>query len=350
MMRILLSHLYGWPEVRRGAERYVHELGAALAWHGHDVQVLVSRAQRGRDEILGVPVRAVRRRSVAPVSPPSRATQRAFAARCVSPALRFRPDVWHANSLYDGALAGLLKGSAAVFTMHGPMTSTVAALPLTRHLTRARLVSVSARQRDEALVHGIDSQVVPPGVDVDAFVPGTQRTRHPVVLYVGTLTAPRKNVGLLLRAAAEALPRVPGLEVWLAGDGDPGPLLTQAPPSVVGRVRHLGLLQGRMLLEAYQRAWCLALPSEREVFGMSVLEGLACGLPGLVLDDGWGPSELVSGGCGVAASAETMADALVTVLELARERDSVLRCRARAESYDWRRSIVPRMVEVYGRV
>ncbi|MEY2469223.1 MAG: hypothetical protein QOF21_1921, partial [Actinomycetota bacterium] len=33
-MRILLSHVYSWPEVRRGGERYLHELGAALVEAG----------------------------------------------------------------------------------------------------------------------------------------------------------------------------------------------------------------------------------------------------------------------------------------------------------------------------
>lgn len=345
-MKVLLSHLYAWPEVRRGAERYVHELAAALQWLGNDVRVVTSSATPGRTEVLGVPVLAVPR-STSPVSPASRRTQVGFAARTLAPALRFRPDVWHANSLYDGGLAATLPGLKAVFTLHGPVTAEAASRPVVRRLARAELVSVSEPQRLQAEQQGLPSTVVPPGVDTELFTPGRGRSRHPVVLYVGTLAAARKNVSLLLTAAAEALPYVPDLEVWLAGEGDPEPLLRAAPPVVRDRVRHLGALDGCALVEAYQRAWCVALLSEREVFGMAVLEGLACGLPGLVLDDGWGPAGLVAGGCGVATSAEDAAEALVRVLELASERGTRGRCRSRAEEHDWRRVIAPRMLEVY---
>jgi phosphatidylinositol alpha-mannosyltransferase len=170
-----------------------------------------------------------------------------------------------------------------------------------------------------------------------------------VVLYVGTLDAPRKHVPLLLQAAAAALPQVPDLEVWLAGEGDPSPLLRDAPPAVRDRVRHLGALEGPALLAAYQQAWCLALLSEREVFGMAVLEGLACGLPALVLDDGWGPAGLVADGCGVATAADEAGAALLQVLDLAGQPGTRERCRARAEDYDWKRAVAPRVLEVYGR-
>lgn len=345
-LRVVLTHLYGWPEVRRGAERYVHELAAALQWLGHDVHVLVSSTSPGRSTVLGVPVLALPR-SAPPVSPASRRTQAAFAARLLPTALRLRPDVWHANSLYDGALAATVPGSKAVFTLHGPVTAEVAALPVVRRLRGAQLVSVSDTQCRAAAQHGMASTVVPPGVDTEVFVPGRGRSPHPVVLYVGTLDPARKNVPLLLTAAAETLPHVPDLEVWLAGEGDPAPLLREAPPAVRDRVRHLGALEGAALVDVYQRAWCVALLSEREVFGMAVLEGLACGLPALVLDDGWGPAGLVADGCGVATTRAGAGADLVQVLDLAAQRDVAQRCRARAEEYDWRGAIAPRMVEVY---
>lgn len=345
-MRVLLSTLYAWPEVRRGAERYVHELGAALQWHGHQVQVVTSSSRPGRTEVLGVPVIAVRR-TARPASPATRAVQLGFAARSVLPALRFRPDVWHANSLYDGALAASLPGHRAVATLHGPVTVEAAARPVVRRMAKARLVSVSAPQQLQAHEQGIASVVVPPGVDTAAFVPGPGRASHPVVLYVGTLSAARKNVDLLLRAAAAALPHEPALEVWLAGEGDPAPLVAAAPEAVRGRVRHLGALEGQELVAAYRQAWCVALLSEREVFGMAVLEGLACGRPALVLDDGWGPAGLVAGGCGVATAPAGAADALLQVLTLSTDPGVGELCRARAELHDWRRSVAPKLLEVY---
>src|SRR5215208_5731199 len=47
-MRVALLHPTYWPEVRRGAERLVHDLAAWLAGAGHDVTVLTTH--RGPSE------------------------------------------------------------------------------------------------------------------------------------------------------------------------------------------------------------------------------------------------------------------------------------------------------------
>jgi len=342
-VRVVLSHIYGWPEVRRGTERYVHELAAALRALGHDVLVVTSSP--GPSRVLDVPVRRVRRRA-APVSPPGRRTQLSFAARALAPALRHRPDVWHAHSLYDGALAASIPRVRSVFTAHGPVTPAVLQRPVFRQVMRSdALVCVSEAARREAATLGVDALAVPPGVDTTAFTPGGSRAPRPVALYVGTLEARRKNVDLLLRAAAAH----PDVEVWLAGPGDPAPLLAAAPVEVRDRVRHLGVLAGEDLMAAYRSAWCVALLSEREVFGMAVLEGLACGTPALVLDDGWGPAEQVTPATGVATSEADVVQGLAAALELGRRQETSDACREAARRYDWQRAIAPRLLEVYAR-
>jgi hypothetical protein len=39
-LRVVLTHVYAWPEVRRGGERYLHGLASALAWAGHAVDIV----------------------------------------------------------------------------------------------------------------------------------------------------------------------------------------------------------------------------------------------------------------------------------------------------------------------
>jgi alpha-1,6-mannosyltransferase len=92
-----------------------------------------------------------------------------------------------------------------------------------------------------------------------------------------------------------------------------------------------------------------ALISEREVFGMAVLESLACGTPALVLDDGWGPSDIINSATGVRTAADEaeVGQALLDALALSWQPDTASACRAVAEGYDWRRRIAPRLVEVY---
>ena len=352
---IVLSHVLAWPEVTRGAERYVHELSAALAARGHRVRVLTTSERRRHDEVLGVPVRGVPR---GPLGPRQRVRTRAqarFGLRCLAEVLPRRVDVWHAGSLYDAAAAAVAStvrpGLRSVLTLHGPLEGAALgrapqrqALALATRVDELVCVSEPAAEQARAAA-GVRARVVPPGVDTSAFSPGGRRTPGPVVLYVGSLTSRRKNLALLLAAAA----LVPDLQVHLVGQGDPGPWLAQAPEPVRGRVRHLGPLQGPALVEAYRSAWVTALVSEREVFGMVVVESLACGTPVVVLDDGWGPSGIVTEGTGLRAAPtpEGVAAALRGAVELTRDPATAGRCRAVGESYDWQQRVVPQLERVY---
>ena len=63
-MRIAFTHAFCWPEVRRGAERFTQELGAALVRRGHEVTILSAGWEPTTDELDGVrTVRLQRRRS-----------------------------------------------------------------------------------------------------------------------------------------------------------------------------------------------------------------------------------------------------------------------------------------------
>ena len=61
-MRIALTHAFCWPEVRRGAERFIPALGAALARRGHDVVHFSSAWEPGTEALDGVEIVQLRRR------------------------------------------------------------------------------------------------------------------------------------------------------------------------------------------------------------------------------------------------------------------------------------------------
>jgi len=352
-LSVVLSHVVAWPEVTRGAERYVHELAAALRERGHEVRILTTSPRARHDEVLGVPVRGFAR---GPLPARLRArTQARFGLQCLADVLPRKVDVWHANSLYDAAAAAVCgrvrPGLRTVLTLHGPVEPRVRDTRPHKQALRVasgvdEIVCVSdaaARQAREAA--GLAGTVVPPGVDAAVFTPGPGRSPTPVLLYVGTLTSPRKNVALLLEAAA----LTPDVEVHLVGQGDPRRWVEAAPEAVRPRVRHLGVLEGDDLVAAYRRAWATALISEREVFGMSLVESLACGTPVVVLDDGWGPSGIVTDGTGTRAeaTADGVAAAVKGALDLVRDPETPARCRAAGAAYDWRTAVVPRLEEVY---
>ena len=359
-MRVVLSSVHAWPEVRRGAERYVHELAAGLARSGCDVRIVTSRlpGQLGPDEVLGVAVD----RLVVPRGRPARggdlAQQLAFGWRCAPAALLARCDVWHANSTADAdaaVRAARLRGFVTVFTDHGfPARASRERRVDRRHHARVvagvdRYVCVSeAAGRFLSDDFGRAATIVPPGVHLADHAPGV-RSARPSVLYVGAVDEPRKHVVELLRGAVELARAGTDLEVWLHGPGD----IAAAVGAVSGAeqiVTRSGLLDPAALPETYATAWTTALVSEAESFGMAVVESLASGTPALVLAGSGGPESIVDDDSGVVAAdlaPTTLAEALGRSLDLARRDDVAEACRSRAAAWDWDGAVVPRMLAVY---
>lgn len=330
-LRIALSSVHSWPAVQRGAERYVHELSHALQAAGHEVRVL-STGTPSRSTVLDVPVRRF------PVS------ERRFGGQALARLATARIDVWHATSTSDGAAAaaaGKVRPKLrTVFTDHG--------FP----------VRASRERRDDAdkhlrIVHDIDSyvcvseaagawlskdygrkpEVVPAGVDTEAFTPGGTRTPQPTVLYSGTLDEQRKGLRLL----ADAVALIPDARLVLVGPGS-----TDVADDHVTKV---GPVDREALRDLYRSAWVTALPSTAEAFGMALTESLACGTPGVGRRDGGGPAEILSDGCG--ALCDGTPESLAEALQKAMATTDVDACRARAEEFDWRRRVVPDLERLY---
>lgn len=339
-LRIALTGVHSWPGVQRGAERYLHELAQALTAAGHDVRVL-STGRAANDVVLGVPVRRV------PARGSGLTVERRFGRQALCRLGTARLDVWHATSTGDAAaavtMARIRPRLTTVFTDHG--------FPV-----RASRVQRGDADLHERVVKGIGSyvcvsdaaarllsrdfgrvaEVVHPGVDTSFFCPGGGRTDRPSVLYSGALDEERKGLRLLVEAVA----LVPDAVLRLVGPGTPD--LSGLP---VDHVEVRGLADRDELLDLYRSAWVTALPSTAEAFGMALTESLACGTPGVARVDGGGPSEILVKGTGVLC--EGTAQGLAEALQQAMATADPETCRARAEDFDWRRRVVPRLEQVY---
>ena len=370
-MRVALTSVHSWPDVRRGGERYAHELAAALVRAGHEVELLSTGTHPGRTREQGVsvrrlPVRRLPRRFYAePWS--GLAAEAAFggqaAAHLLPRALAGRVDVWHATSTADGAaaaLAGRLRpGLATVFTDHGFPTRRSRDARPDRRLHRLVARDIKAYvcvSRAAGAYLAADfaraAEVVPPGVRLAAHPVAERRHPAPVLLYAGSLTEPRKEVALLLAAAALLRADHEDLEVWLAGQGDVHTLLAAAPAAAKAAVTRCGELPDAELRAAYARAWVTVLPSTAESFGMTVVESLASGTPAVVRADGGGPAEIVDDdalGRRSGGTPEELARACAEALELARRPGTAAACRERARAYDWDAAVVPALEQVYAR-
>src|SRR5437899_1652484 len=99
-MRIGVTHVFCWPEVRRGAERMIVELSRALHARGHEVIVFSSAYEHGRGVEGGVRWVRLRRRHE-----DVWAAWRDFGRRVLPELLSARLDAVHSHGLWDSAAA-----------------------------------------------------------------------------------------------------------------------------------------------------------------------------------------------------------------------------------------------------
>lgn len=104
------------------------------------------------------------------------------------------------------------------------------------------------------------------------------------LLHVGSTIA-RKRIPLLLRAFAELTPVVPGARlVRVGGALPPEQRRIAAEHGVADRIVELPFLDRKTLAAVYRRAALVVYPSEREGFGLPLVEAMACGAPILAAD------------------------------------------------------------------
>ncbi|MCU1484481.1 MAG: glycosyltransferase [Actinomycetia bacterium] len=348
--------MYAWPEVRRGGERYLHELAGALALAGHDVRILTTGISAGGGEVRGVPVRRFRRHHLPRMG--AQADEAAFGLQSLASLAAARIDVWHAMGTADGLAAAELsrvRGIRSVFTDHGfPNRASRERRPdhgvfqrLVRHVDRYVCVSEAAGAflREG---YGRTPDVLSGGVDVDRFQPGTREAR-PTLLFASDASESRKNLPLLLEAVAELRHRGVDVDLWVAGPGDQTAALAAAPPEAQAATTLLGSVDPEALIGLYGRAWVTVLPAHAEAFGLVLVESLACGTPIVALDEG-GPREIVRPEVGALcpATAVDLARACEEAVALAANPSTTAICRDAAMAWDWRTSIVPRMETIYG--
>ena len=173
---------------------------------------------------------------------------------------------------------------------------------------------------DGALGHRVE--VIHCGVDATRFAPEADaRDGAAEALVLGAIV-PWKRPDLALEIAALAARDVPDLRLRVAGaplDGEGERLLARmraraAQPDLTGRVEFAGQLADPAA--ALREAGCLLHCSDREPFGLVLVEALASGTP-VVAPAAGGPAEIVDATCGAlypAGDPSTAARALARVI------------------------------------
>jgi glycosyltransferase involved in cell wall biosynthesis len=348
----LLSPCY-WPEVRRGGERFVHDLAAGLLARGHRPRLIVSHpGPTSRTVEEGVPIVRLRR------PPERRLARRRFESHLTHVPLAYRE---LARGQDDVAVAVYPTDAlaAARWTQRTGRPSVLAYLGIpdrralvdrrgrlaimrrvTRDCTAVTALSAAAADAFERWL-GVEATVIAPGVDLAAFAPGPgERVPAPTIFCAADLGEPRKRVGLLVDAFGLVRRARPDARLALSRPRDPA-AAARAGADRPG-VELAGLDDPGALADAYRSTWVTALPSFGEAFGLVLVEALACGTPVVGTDDGAIP-EIVDrpeiGRLFRRDDPRDLARALLEALDLSRHPATAAACRARAEEFSLDRCV-----------
>ncbi len=133
-------------------------------------------------------------------------------------------------------------------------------------------------------LHFRDSNVVTvsPGVDAQ-FKPSVSKSKHPSLLVVGRLV-PVKRHDVLIDAVKRIHEIVQDVELNIVGDGYMKESILDKITNLNARsyIHVLGHIDEKQLINLYQKSWLLVSMSQREGWGLTILEAGSCGTPCVV--------------------------------------------------------------------
>ena len=351
-IRVLFTHPHFWPEVRRGAEREIHDTGVRIAARGHQVHLVTStpRGVTRAGRFGGMSVRYLRlplpgtlaRRGVSDVA--------AFAAASLPAIVASRADLvhaWHYGDAWAAVRAKRVRQRPVVLKLTGTVEpDRLAHVRIDRRLFREAIAGAdevwcnSAYAREVMLPFDVAMHVVPAGVDLALFRPTAPRADPPIVLCASSPDEPRKRLVDVFDAWPWVSEAVPGARLVLAGRASGATrtsLLARLPPSLVSTVSWVGDIADASLVAAYSSASVVVAPAPHEALGLTTIEALACGTPVAGARSG-ATTDLVGGGVGALfepGDPVGCAAAILAALLLAGEPVTVGACRAAALPFDW---------------
>ncbi len=164
---------------------------------------------------------------------------------------------------------------------------------------------------------GLDIRVFPLGVDCNVFAPKETQNTSPGLLYVGRIVE-WKRVHLAIEALQELIKNgFPEAKLKIIGPTSSEEYLNSLKVlvekySLTEKVFFLGHKEHDELPKYFQEADLFLLPSDKETFGMVMIESMACGTPVAGMDCPGGPADVITNGVdGILSTPEEYAEAIV---------------------------------------
>jgi glycosyltransferase involved in cell wall biosynthesis len=151
-----------------------------------------------------------------------------------------------------------------------------------------RMLAISQSTKDDLVARGLAAEhvtVVPPGLDHHAYRPGARDVRAPIVLWIGRIE-PYKRADVMLEAMPAILERLPAAKLVFVGEGSARRALQEraAALGLADAVRFTGFIAESEKIDWLRQAAVVVNSSEKEGWGMTVIEANACGVPAVSSD------------------------------------------------------------------
>ncbi len=280
-----------------GVERRVYELGRRLPHYGIDVDIYTS-TDRHRFKKLNII--KVSRTTI--TNPPKRnyAFCMAYMFNLFRQLIKRDYDLVHAEghlSLVPCSAAAMIRKRPSVATVHDlylaewrKMYKSVASFGgvpfevLSCRMPFDRILTVNSSIKDKMTgILKIDKrkiQILHSGIDTKYVDSVRGKKNDGSIVYIGRL-APQKNIGTLIRAYASlpiSLRR--SHELKIIGEGSERPVLERLAKSLGTDVNFIGKIEKHEnVLKELKAASIFVLPSNRESFGITILEAMLSGVP-----------------------------------------------------------------------
>ncbi len=365
-MKIAVTSPFGWPYVRRG-NRFAYDLTAFLADRGHEVHLITSKpGQISRKNLQGKFAEKYHRLFPHPLlSLFNVELWETFALGCFRSLFRGDFDIVQTIWPPDAFAASINKSLRGIPFVHLLVDSNHFYRPTTfgKSMLKRVLKNVSCLEVPSSYVNmelrrqfSLEGKVIPSPVNMDHFILFENKTLDPPrILCTSSFLDSRKRVYLLVQAFELLLKEVPNAVLQLSGHGQMNQegtkgLMRLVKPETRRSIKLLGVGKLEEMPMLYGQASVTVLPSLREAFGMVIIESLATGTPVVGTRSGAIPEILDDPGIGVlfeqTGGPKELCEALLKGLELARDPQTVMRCRTYAERYSWN-ELGPRYEALY---
>jgi glycosyltransferase involved in cell wall biosynthesis len=375
-MRIVITHPFCWPYVRRGAERNIAELACYLTRRGHDVVTVSSKPDGEPVEELGDGGRRLIRPAARfPLMSRLRLkTEHTFYLTCGRVLKELDADVVHSLFYTDALAASRFKNShnyRTVYQVHGvaiPGVSCYRWFPpegwmMKEAAQRAdRVYAVSEYVREQARkFYRRDVEMLWSPVDLTEFTIGRgPQDGRPTILAVANFDLRYKGVRALVKSFQLVKDRLPSALLRLSGHISAEvekEVLSSVPESTRRAIEVLGVGHMGDVPKLYREASVTVLPSLGEPSGRVLIESWASGTPVVATNHG-GLPEFVNPKVGVlfepkADLYETMnvdglAEAILEALALSEKKGIRETCRTHALQFSYE-ALGPKYEELYAR-